>query len=273
MFCGIPRCAASSGEIWFEQVRVAHQPEPDRRRRRAEQLVQLGGDPLARQVDDQPGPCLDPGQRGRLDPEVEGRGEPDRPDHPERVLLEAFPGFADRSQHPVVDIEDAAVGVDERRRVTRSGPPGHRVDREVAARQIDLDRVAELDPERPPEVVVVVIGPEGRDLEDLARLPDRDGPEAVLVDGARKELDQAFGACVRREVPIGREPVEGQVAQRAADDVGRVTGRPERPEQAIDGGRDRVPDDDRTPRQLRPRNRYERHASLCSSARYGVNSE
>ena len=126
--------------------------------------------------------------------EPERRREPDGPDHPERVLLEPGARVADRAEH----------AGDARRRARRTGPtnagrfarsraPGHRVDREVAARQVELDGVAELDAVRSPEVGVVVVGPEGRDLEDLAVAPDGDGPEPVLVDGAREELDEPFG--------------------------------------------------------------------------------
>ena len=50
--------AALGGEVGRdrgEEAGLGQQPQPDRRRRRAEQLVQLGGDPLARQVGDQSG--------------------------------------------------------------------------------------------------------------------------------------------------------------------------------------------------------------------------
>ena len=186
----------------------AMQPKPDRRRRRGEQLVELGGDPLARQVADQLGPCLDPGQRGGFDPELEGRRQPDGPDHPERVLLEpARRARRRRAGRARSDVEAPPYGSMSAAASPGRAAPGHRVDREVAARQVDLDRVAELDPVRPPEVGVVVVGAEGRDLEGLAVAPDGDRPEPVLVDRAREELDDALGQCVRREVPVvGRAP-------------------------------------------------------------------
>ena len=125
------------------------------------------------------------------------------------------------------------------------------------ARSSSID-VAELDPVRPPEVGVVVVGPEGRDLEDLAVVPDGDRPEPVLVDGVREERDDRLGQRVRGEVPVVRAPAEDDVAQRAADDVRGVAGRPERLEQVVDGAGDRVRDGGRPAgraRQLRPRNR------------------
>ena len=220
-------------------------------------------------------PVPDRGQRRRLHAEPERRRQPDGPDHPEGVLLEPRRRLADRAQDAGGDVGAAAVRVDERRGIARSGAPGHRVDREVAARQVDLDRVAELDPVRSPEVGVVVVGPEGRDLEGLAVAADRDGPEPVLVDGPGEQLDEPLRTGVGGQVPVGRPAFEQDVAQRSTDDVCRVPGLPQRPEQIAHGRRDLVVEGGRRRRigQLRPRNRYERHASLRSSPRYGVNSE
>ncbi len=259
-----------------EQAGVAQQAEPDRRHRGAEQLAQLGCDPLAGQVGDQLGPGLDPGQRARFHPEAEGRRQPDRPDHPERVLLEPCPRVADGAQDAGTCIGQPVVRVHESGRLARPGAPGHGVDGEVAAREVELDGVAELDVVRPAEVGVVVVGPEGRDVEDRPVAPDADRAERVLVDRAGHELDDPLGQCVRGEIPVIRRSTEDDIAQRPADDVGRLSVRPERLEQGTDSRRDRASDGVRPTgrgRQLRPRNRYERHTSLRSSPRYGVNSE
>ena len=255
------RDAALGGEVRRDRRKepgVGEQAEPDRRNRRAQQLVQLGRDPLPRQVPDQLGPCPDPGQRPRLHREPERRRQPDGSDHPERVLLEAGARVADRAEHAGNHVGETVVRVHERRRLAWSRAPGHGVDREVAARQVEFDGVAELDAVRSPEVGVVVVGPEGRDLEDLAVTPDGDGPEPVLVDGAREEIDEPFGQRVRGEIPVHGPPPEDDVAQRPADDIRGLTGRPECLEQGADGGRDRALDGvgpaDRG-RQLRPRNR------------------
>ena len=208
-----------------------------------------------------------------FDLELERRGESDGADHPQRVLLEPGRRIADGAQDAGSRIERPAVRVDQRGRLARAPAPGHRVDREVAARQVGFDRIAELDPMGTPEVGVVVVGPEGRDLEMLAVAPDGDRPELVLVDGVGEELDDLLGQCLRGEVPVGRDAPEDDVAQRTADDVRRVTGPPDRRQQVVDGSRDRCLDRGRRTRQLRPRNRYERHASFRSSPRYGVNSE
>ena len=77
--------------------------------------------------------------------------------------------------------------------MTRLRPPRHRIDREVAPGEVQLDVVAELDAVWSPEVGVVVVGPERRDLEDLVLVPDRHRAEAVLVDGIREERDDRLG--------------------------------------------------------------------------------
>ena len=173
------------------------------------------------------------------------------------------------------------------RRLARPAAPGDGVDGHVAAGQVELDRVGELDVMRPPEVGVVVVGAEGRDL-DLAdgRVagPDGDRPERVLVDGVVEQRLGLLGPGGRGQVPVPRRHAQQRVAQRAADDPGGVAGRLERGQDVQDRRRDRgghVRGSIGRGRRRRtaglgqffPRNRYDRHASLRSSSRYGVNSE
>jgi hypothetical protein len=111
---------------------------------------------------------------------------------------------------------------------------------------------------RPSEVGVVVVGSEGRDLEVLAVVSDGHGAEAVLVDGHGEERDDLLGHRVGGQVPVVGTAIEDQVAQRPADHVPGVSGRPEHVEDAIDGGGDRVRDGRRPAGrtgQLRPRKR------------------
>ena len=90
-------------------------------------------------------------------------------------------------------------------RTARIGAPRHRVDREVAAGEVGLDRVPELDAVRAPEVGVVVVLAEGRDLDvAVVGRPDRDRPEPVLVDRAREQRLDPVRAGVRREIPVER---------------------------------------------------------------------
>ena len=248
LFWGMPALRGEVRRDRREQAGVAQQPEPDRRRRRAEQLVELGRDPLARQVRDQLGPCLDrrpaspPRPRSRASPPAGPRGPSGaRPPRTGPAGRRPRGGSRPPRRHA------PSYGSTSAGRLAGPRAPGHRVDREVAARQVELDRVAELDPVRSPEVGVVVVGPERRDLEDLAVAADGDRPEPVLVDGAREELDEPLGrASEARSQSSGRRP-RSDVAQRAADDVGGVAGRPERLEQVADGGRDRVLDGGRPP--------------------------
>ena len=196
-----------------EQAGVGHEPQTDRGERRRQELFELGHDPLAREVGDEVGAGLDPGQRRRLDAEPEGRRETDGPDHPQCVLLEPGTRVADGAQGRGLDVGHAVVRIEEPRQPVRTSAPGHRVDRVVAAGEVELDGVTEFDPMRPSEVGVLVVAAEGRDLEGGAVASDADRPEAVLVDGAGKEFDDAFGKGVRGEVPVGRHATDDDVAQ------------------------------------------------------------
>ena len=263
-----------------EETGVEERPEPGGRQRGCEKLAHLRPDALARQVADELGARSDRGERGRLDREVECRRQPDRPDHPQRVLTEPRRGVADRPERARREVGPAVVRVDEPRLAAWFRTPRHRVDREVATRQVHLDRVAELDSMGPPVVGVVVVGTEGRDL-DVAdcsvTAPDRDGPELVLVDGPREQARRDLGESRGGQVPVRRRAPLEQIAQGPADHVRGVTFGPECPEEVVDGGGDRRGwihrGSSRVERQFRPRKRYDRHASLRSSARYGVNSE
>ena len=135
--------------------------------------------------------------------------------------------------------------------VARPCAPGHRVDGEVAAGEVELDRAGELDPVRPPEVGVVVVAPERRDLVELPVAWHRHRPEAILVGGLGEDLQQPLRQRVGRQVPVGRRTAEQHVAQRAADHVAGLPRRPERLEELGDRTGDGVLDR----RQLRPRKR------------------
>jgi hypothetical protein len=159
------------------------------------------------------------------------------------------------------------VGIDEPGRGRCVGrAPGERVHREVAPGEIGLDRRPELDPMRPPEVGVVVVGPECRDLVLASRAPDRDRPEAVLVGGVLEQRGRLLGKGGRGKVPIDRRAPEERIAQRPTDNVRRVARAPERSKEVLDLVRDRA-DQGVGIAQFRPRKRYVRQASLRSSAR------
>ena len=164
----------------------------------------------------------------------------------------------------------------------RRRAPGHGVDREVATGEVRAEVVPELDAVGPAVVGVLVVDPEGRDLEDAAVPAHGHGPEAVLVDGAREQLDD-LGPVARRWQGPSR-PACGRAARRAAsrprrrprargDAAGRGPPRTVAGTSAVGGPPPRRPG--RAPRlaQFRPRKRYILQASFRSSWRYGVNRE
>ena len=146
---------------------------PTRRQRCGEEPVELGGDPLAGEVLDELGPAAHRVEGRRLDRELQGRGEPGRPDHPQGILAEPRVRVADRPEDAQGEVGPTVVRIHEPGRIAGSSAPGHRVDGQVAPSQVLVDRVAELDPVRSPEVGVVVVASEGRDLERLAPVADR----------------------------------------------------------------------------------------------------
>ena len=236
------------GREMDQQVRIAQQPEPDGRDRGGQQLVEFGGDPLARQVATSEDRAWMPASVAASTPRSERRREPDRPDHPERVLFEARPRIADRAEDTSRRVGAAAVRIHQGRalavgRPARVGAPGHRVDREVAAREVGLDGVPELDPMRAPEVGVVVVLAERRDL-DVAMVgrANGDGPEPVLVDRAGEERLDPVRPGVGGEIPVVRLAAEHDVADRAAHDIRGVAVRPQGPEHVQDGPGDGVGD-------------------------------
>ena len=178
----------------------------------ARRRIELRADPLAREVVDERGVGADRVQRRGLDLDVERRREPHRPEHAQRVLAEPGAGVADRPQ-------DAAARGRRRRRTGRRSrvhranrrpsagrsvaarAPRDGVDREVPAGEVGPEVVPELDPVRPPEVGVVVLGAERRDLEHLAVAADRHRPERVLVDGAREQRRAAARDARRSRGP------------------------------------------------------------------------
>ena len=192
---------------------------------------------------------------------------------------------AARSREPVERVDElaragirVAAGADRR--------PPQAIALTVKSRRDEvLDQVvAELDAMGPAVVGVVVLDPEGRDLEHLALAAHGHGPEAVLVDRAREQLDDLRRPGVGGEVPVGGRAAEQGVAQRPADDVRGVPVAP----QPVEDGADRRRDLGREARrrlaaasgpgtepepQFRPRKRYVRQASFRASWRYGVNSE
>ena len=228
LFWGTPACTASSGRTAASRPVDAMSRSPTEGRSaariRSSSIAtrspgEVGGERRARG---------DRRERRGLDLEAERRGEAHRPEHPQRVLLEPRARVADRAQRPRGRVREPAERVDQARRLARRRAPGHRVDGEVAAGEVGLERRPELDPVGPPEVGVVVLAPERRDLVLGLAPPHRHRPERVLVRGVGEDGERLVGQRVGREIPVLRRLAQRRVAERPADDVHGVSGTPQR---------------------------------------------
>ena len=240
LFCGTPGCGASSGGDRGEQSGVGQEPQPDRRPVRGEQLPQLVAmrspdrcrDDVGRVVDRRP---ASPARSSKSSVAARRTARSIRSASSSKRVR----GIADRPQELV---RRGRPGRRAGRRGVGGSPgccaPGHRVDREVAPGEVELDRVAELDPVRPAEVGVVVVGAEGRDLDlgDVGVVgAHRDRAERVLVDGTREQRRASARAVRRWRGPSPWPAGRAGVAQRTAHDV---RGMPAGPQRAR-GGRGR----------------------------------
>ena len=276
-------CAASSGRTAASRPVVGQEPEPDRRSLRGEDPVELHRDPLAGEVGGE--------RRARARIAASVAGSISKPSVAARRTARSIrsasssnrvPGSPTaRSVREAVSARARRTGRRRRGDVARRRAPGHRVDREVAAGEVGLERRPELDPVGPPEVGVVVVAPERRDLVLGVVPPDGDRPERVLVRGVGEDGERLARAARRSRGPspspawpsaVSRSdppttyaawPACHSAAISSVDVVGNGLGDRRRVDRAASGG----------VAQFRPRNRYVRHASLRWSARYGVNSE
>ena len=157
------RAASSSRGTFVQQAASASGPEPARsashvtskpspssagpgrsaraaaaRRRLAQQQPQLVAQAVAGDGRAQRG--VDQRRRARVRRELEPRGVADEPQHPRRVVDER--ALVEDAQHAVLEVLARPGPV--RPRAVEHGH-GHRVDREVAARQVVLDARAQLD--------------------------------------------------------------------------------------------------------------------------------
>ncbi len=188
-----------------------------------EQLQHLVEHPRRRHVVDQLRHLADRGARLGLDLEVELRREPDRAQHPDRVLAEAHQRIADDAHAALAQIGHAVVPVEHRlggRVVVQ------RVHREVAPRGVLLARAVDVVAQDAPGLLVHLAGRRGAEgghldhlvlehrVHELEAPPDEPRAAHVLVD--------VLGEGVGRDVEVLRLHAEHEVAHRAADHVGLV---------------------------------------------------
>ena len=231
---GYPRLAGEVRRNHGEQTALSHETQPDARAGSGQELEQLGGDPLARQMARQFGIPTDRGQSFGLDLEAQRRRQSNRSNHPQGIFVESAVRVADGSKQSSGKVRPAAVRVDETRVLVRLAAPGHSVDREVAAGQVLLDRIPELD-----AVGVAVVG-----VRDVATkrgylvlglgVAHDHRPETVLVQRPGEEALDPVRTGVGGQIPIRGVTAEQCVAQTAAHDKCGVSASPESGQQLGD---------------------------------------
>ena len=153
-----------------------------------------------------------PGQR--FDAEAETRREPERAQGAQAILAHARLGIPDGAQHSRGEVALPAKWVAQ---FTQRRGPCHRVDREVAAGQVIVERDAELDVRM--SAVGLHVAPEGRDLVEPA-VPVEHAHGAMLDADwhrAHEEPLHLLRAGTRREIPVVVGVAEQGIPNRAAD--------------------------------------------------------
>ena len=152
--------------------------------------------------------------------EAERGDEPVEAQHPKRVVTEGDLGIHRRAQQARPQIAETSVGIDDVRAVggLERDLDRHRIDREVAARQILSDLIGERDP-RLPAVVGVHLGAESRDLVNGAAANGGHSSELLarqveVVGPFRDDLLDGFRPGVRGEVEVRVIPTHQCVTHR-----------------------------------------------------------
>ena len=204
-----------------KKPRAVEQIEPDGRHGREHDLVQLRGDPLFRYDSDPLLVAPDCVERFGVDVEAELGGETHRPDHPQRIVRERDVRIAGSADQPALQIARAVERIYQL--AERRGVQGksHRVDREVPAELVVLDR-AVLDDR------LARVGP----VRLLARSDELHFPRSAAQHGRAEVLEHRhatartaahrFGhldsAACDDDVDVGARPMQEPVAHVAADD-------------------------------------------------------
>ena len=212
------------GEDQRQQAGQLEQFEPDRRDGREHDLVEFGGDALARDDADARGVAADRLEGLLLNPEAQLRGEAHGAHHAQRIVREGDVGIARRADDAVLEVLHAAEGVDQLAEGRGVERPRHGVDREVAAPLVVLER-AGLDL-RLARVVRVGFAarPDELNLGAVARadhrraegLEDRD----LRVQLGGQRLGQLDAAADDHDVDVGRRAAQVVVADIPPDDEG-----------------------------------------------------
>ncbi len=198
-----------------QQADSVGQPQPDYAVRIDQQAAQFLGDALG--ADDRylAGHFAHGRFSGRVEFELEPRGEPDGAEQPQFVLVEPLARIADRTKHTALDVGPAA---DEIEQLVAHGVEEHAVDREVATRGIGFGRT-ELDAVRMPPVRVRAFGAERRhlDLSFVASADDDNHAETrAHGDRAAEQSLHFVGPSAGGDVVVVRRATHHEVAHTAA---------------------------------------------------------
>ncbi len=205
-------------------MRQAVRPQAPQRLGRVpgqQQLLHLVEDPRGRDVLDQRGELDDGRRRLGLDLDPELGGEPDGPQHPDRVLAVARGRRPDQLEPPLAHVRDPADVVPD---LLGRGIEVERVDGEVAPGGVLGLRAVDVVGQQASVLVDRVVAlrrPERRHLDGLAADVDVDQPEAAADDvGATEQRFHLLRGRVGRDVEVLRREREQQVADRPTDDEG-----------------------------------------------------
>ena len=189
------------GQEAVDEAGVGQEPEAGAGVVDHDELVELVADALGRHDVEPVGHGLDRG--GELGDRLKAvpGDEPGGPQHAERVVGERHLGRQRRTKAAGGEVVGPTEGIDEH---GLGKGERHGVDGEVAAGEVGLDRVGELDGGLA-GVRVVGLGPVGGDLEVPAVLAAADGAEALTLGphGVGPALEQSLG--------VGGEGVGGEV--------------------------------------------------------------
>ncbi|MBI3970509.1 MAG: tetratricopeptide repeat protein [Chloroflexi bacterium] len=212
------------------QSEVGRQPQADRGLGNEQDLVELFGDALAADALEVGRSRLDGLARARVDREPKLGDKPHGAQQAERVLAEALGRVSDGTDYAALEVFSAAVRV-----VQLAGEhvDRHHVDREVSARQVLLERCAELD-RRLARPVDVLLRPKRSDL-----YRDLRGLRALARIRVLFTVPAPLFACFARSVANAIRPDdETDRAEACADVVERI--RPDAGGEALGLGRRRV---------------------------------
>ena len=197
------------GQEVVGQARVDTEPQPGAGRRHDDELVEFVADALGRHDLEPLGHRPHGLDQVGLGLQLEPGDEPRCPQHAQRIVAEALGRRQRRAQHLGEQIDGATEGVDQHR-VGGGEFEGHRVDREVASRQVDLDVVG-VRHVGLARIRAVHLGPVRRDL--VGALDDR----SVRQFGSLQGTDRA------EPLALGPDGV-GPAVQQALDLVGASVG-------------------------------------------------